>query len=292
VTLAERAAVMFVGGTPFSGADAVAGVLGAHGDVAAVPVPARFHSDPWGIPALLNGRTGLEDFVTHLRAPEVAELVPPDTLDAAIAALRETYHADPLESCRALFWALMPVIAGRDGARVLVDSSPGNLTEAQTLVRLVPHARFVHVARDGRDVAAATCESDSGPRRMAPALEWWAGGLREIERGFRGEEDGAPYAIPDERFATVVLDELASSDREATYRGLLDILSLDEDERMRSAADTHLEAATTGRGRWHKHARGPAAWWLSRRYARTLGELEAEGNHAAPPLITAYGRLG
>jgi hypothetical protein len=291
VTLAERAAVIFVGGTAFSGADAVAGLLGAGRDVAVVPAPARFHSDPWGIPALLNGRIGLEDFVAQLRAHGVAELVPPETLDAAIAALREAYHTDPLDSCRALFWTLIPAMADPGAARVLVDASPGNLTEAQTLVRLVPPATFVHVVRDGRDVAAAACESDTGPHRMAPALESWADGLRDIERGFRGEEDGAPYAIPEERFATVVLDELASNDHEATYRRLLEALSLDEDESMRSSAN-RLEGAAIGRGRWREHARGPAGWWLSRRYASTLGELEAEGNHAVPPLVAAYGRLG
>jgi hypothetical protein len=123
---------------------------------------------------------------------------------------------------------------------------------------------------------------------MAAALEWWTDGLREVERGFRGEEDGAPYAIPKERFATVVLDELAAGDREGAYRRLLEGLALDA-ESPRAAP---LESATIARGRWRRHARGPAAWWLSRRYARTLDELEAEGNHAAPPLLAAYERLG
>jgi hypothetical protein len=291
VTLAERDAVIFVGGTAFSGAELVGGLLGARRDVAAVPAAARFHSDPWGIPALLSGRIGLDDFVAQLRAHEVAGRMRRETLDAAIAALRDSYHTDPLDSCRQLFWTLIAELVDQGGAEALVEASPGNLAEAQTLARLVPGARFVHVVRDGRDVAAAACESDSGPGRMAPALEWWADGLREIERGFRGEEDGTPYAIPEERFTTVVLDELASSDRETTYRGLLDTLSLDEDESVRSSGEANLEAATIGGGEWHKHARGPAAWWLSRRYARTLGELEAEGNHAAPALLAAYGRL-
>jgi len=286
--LAERGDVIFVGGTAFSGADAVAALLGGHPDVVAIPVALRFHSDPRGIPALLNGRLGLEDFISELRSHEEGSVIPSGALDEAVAALREGYHSDPLESCRTLFWTAMAAIADLDGARALVEASPGNLLEAQTLVRLVPGARFVHVARDGRDVAGLARESDAGPHRMAAALEWWADGLREIERGFRGEEDGAPYAIPEERFATVVLDELTAGDRDAAYGELLSRLGL-QAESPRAAP---LESAAIARGRWHRHERGPAAWFFKRRYARTLSELDAEGNHAAPPLRAIYGRLG
>jgi hypothetical protein len=292
VTLAERGDVIFVGGTAFSGAEIVAGLLGTHRDVAAVPVAARFHSDPRGIPALLTGRIGLEDFIGEVRGQQVARLIPAPQLDSALAALRGSYHSDPLESCRELFWVLIEAVVDRDGATMVVEASPGNLVEAQALARLVPEARFVHVIRDGRDVAAAALESDSGPRRMTAALGWWANRLREAEHGIRGEEDGASYAIPDERFAAVVLDELASGEREAAYRDLLDRLSLDDGESMRSFAEEQLDPTAIGRGRWRDHARGPAALWLSRRYARTLGELEEEGNNAAAPLSRACERLG
>ena len=144
MTLAERGEVIFVGGTAFSGAEVVAGLLGDRRDVAAVPIPARFHSDPRGIPALLTGRIGLEDFVAELRDQQVAQLVPAQQLDNALAALRGTFHSDPLESCRKLFWALIEETLDDGGATTVVESSPGNLVEAQALVRLVPQARFVH----------------------------------------------------------------------------------------------------------------------------------------------------
>ncbi len=291
MTLAERAEVIFVGGTEFSGADVVARAIGARPDVAAVPLPARFHSDPWGIPALLHGRIGADDFVARLRAHDVARRVAPQVLESALETFGETYHADPLAACRELFWALLSGIVDAGGAGVVVESSPGNLVEAHALARLVPGARFVHVARDGRDVAAAVREADSGPGRMTEALAWWADRLREIERGVRGEEDGAPYAIGDERFVTVVLDELASSGRDAAYEGLFDRLSLDAGGSAPTGPAAGLDAAAIGRGRWRAHARGPGAWLLARRYARMLSELAEEGNHAAAPLIEAYGRL-
>jgi Sulfotransferase family len=292
VTLADRPEVIFVGGTPFSGAEAVAELLREHPHVGAAPVPARFHSDPRGIPALLGGRIGLEDFLAELRTREVAGLVPVEKLDAAIAAFRDSYHTDPLEACRELFWTLTEETAKLGAEGTLVDASPGNIVEAHTLARLVPEARFAHVIRDGRDVATAAAQARAAPPRLAAALEWWADRLRDAERGVRGEEDGAPYAIPDARFVTIVLDALATGDGGTTYQGVLDDLRLDGGGSTRSSAQLPLDPAAIGRGRWRKYARGPGAWLFSRRYARVLGELAEEGNHAAGPLQASYARLG
>jgi hypothetical protein len=173
-----------------------------------------------------------------------------------------------------------------------VEASPGNLRHAQTLVRLVPEASFVHVLRDGRDVAAAVCESDLGPRRMTAALGWWVDQVRDAANGIRGEEDGAPYEVPRERVAEVVLDELASTGREEAHRDLLEALALDGDGGIPQAVERELDAAAIARGGWRRHARGPAGWRVRRRYERTLAELEREGNHAAAPLLRAYERLG
>jgi hypothetical protein len=263
VTLGERPRVIFVGGTRFSSVGAVAAVLAEPADMTLVPVAARFHSDPWGIPALLHGRIGLDDFAERLHALEIADRVPRERLDGALASLRAGYDADPLQSCRELFWALIDDLAEDRDAGTLVEASAGNLAEAQTLTRLIPQARFVHVVRDGRDVAAAAVGSDDiEVRRIPSGLEWWAGELREIERGVRGEEDGAQYAIPDDRMSVVVLDELEPR-----------------------------PAAAPEPGAWRSHVHGPARWWVTRRYERALDELQAEANHAVPALRAAYERL-
>ena len=290
MTLAERPEVIFVGGTPFSGSELVADLLREHPEVGTIPVPARFHSDPRGIPALLGGRIGLEDFLAELRTLEVTALVPVEKLNAAVASFRDSYHADPLESSRDLFWTLTEATAKPGAAGTLVEASPGNIFEAHTLARLVPQARFAHVIRDGRDVATAAAEARATSPRLAAALEWWADRLRDAERGVRGEEDGAPYAIPDARLITVVLDDLASADGGAAYQGLLDGLHLEDP--ARSSSQPPLDAEEIGRRRWRKYARGVGAWLFSRRYARALRELAEEGNHAAGPLQASYERLG
>jgi hypothetical protein len=253
--------VVFVGGTPFSGVEAAANLLADRQGATPVPLAAHFHSDAWGLPALLHGRIGLADFTERIRELEIAERISAERLDGALETLRAGYHMDPLQSCRELFWTLIGELVPDPGDDPLVEASPGNLAEGQTLMRLVPGARFVHVVRDGRDVAAAAIESGTvGVSRLPGAVEWWAGELRVIERGVRGEEDGTRYGIPQERLTVVVLDEL----------------------------EPH--PANPEPGAWRSQVHGPARWWASRRYDRTLGELEAEGNHAAAALRAAYER--
>jgi hypothetical protein len=295
--LAEPGPLIFVGGAPFSGTEIVARLLDAHPGMVALPVAARFHSDDRGMPALLGGRIALDSFLAELRGPwwagpserepGLGEVVPRERFEAEIERFRDSYHRDPLVACRALFLSLLGPVA--DGGQRLVESTPANMGGAQTLVKLFPEARFVHVVRDGRDAAAA---GEPGAGRLGAGVGRWADELREIESAVRGEEDGAPYALPAGRFGVVVLDQLAAGDRDGSYRALLGLLDVEDDPRMRSFQEHRLGAEEIGRGRWRERARGAAGWALSRRYRRALRSLEREGNHAAPPLIEAYAGLG
>jgi hypothetical protein len=276
----------------------VAKLLDAHPRLTALPIAARFHSEDRGMPALLGGRVGLDSFLSELCGPwwtgssdgepGLGEVVARPRLEAEIERFRGSYHRDPLAACRELFLSLLVPVA--DGERRLVEATAANMKQAQTLVRVFPEARFVHVVRDGRDAAWVAAEART--RRPAASIAGWTDELREIELAIRGEEDGAPYALPPERFGVVVLDQLAAGDREASYQALLALLALDDDPRMRSFLEHRLGPEEIGRGRWREHVRGPAARALQRRYRRALSQLERERNHAARPLLEAYERLG
>lgn len=270
-------------------------LLDAHPRLATLPVEARFHSDDRGIPGLLGGQIGIDDFLEMLRGPwwegadgepGLAAVVPRERLEAAAERFRDSYHRDPIAASRELFFS---VLAPEARESRLVEASPANMRQAQTLVRLFPEARFVHVVRDGRDVACAA--ADGSRPRLAPGVGRWAAELREIEAAVRGEEDGASYAIPPGSVEVIVLDQLAAGDREGSYQELLAALALDDDAAPRAFLE-RLDAAQIGRGAWRERVRGPAAWALGRRYRRALDTLSREGNRAAPPLIEAHERLG
>ena len=296
--------IVFVGGTGRSGTHVLGRLLGEHSRYADVPIEARFHCNKRGLPALLEGRVSLATFTAKLREfwwhrvrvdgqPRgLYNLITRAQLERGLERFEAAFHSDPLDAGRGLFRDLLWGVAHEEGKPGLVEMSSRNLREAQTLRRLFSGARFVHAVRDGRDAASSVTTKTWGPDRLVAAIDWWADRLREIEAGVRGEEDGAPYAIPPERLGVVVLEELVLDERDQAYADLLDFLELDDEPGIRGHFERRLSAADAHQGRWQEGVGGLARRRVRRKYRRTLAALEREGNHAARPLIEAFERTG
>ena len=133
--MGERRELVFVWGAAHSGTSVVARLLGAHPQLVALPA-VRFHSDPRGMPALLAGQTGLEEFVGRFEerwwsgAGGLGEVVDRSVLDGGLEGFQGAYRQEPLTACRELFTALTAPMV--DGERGLVEASAGNLRQAQT----------------------------------------------------------------------------------------------------------------------------------------------------------------
>jgi len=86
---------------------------------------------------------------------------------AALAALEPF---DPVEGARAFY----RMYAARHGKPRWGDKTPLHALHLQTISGLLPEARFVHLIRDGRDVAVSLAEQWFGPGRDPAALaaEW------------------------------------------------------------------------------------------------------------------------
>ena len=62
---------------------------------------------------------------------------------------------------------------GKRDALMWVDHTPSNFKRCLTMLRMFPEARFVHIVRDGRGVAASLLPLDWGPNDILTAAEFW-----------------------------------------------------------------------------------------------------------------------
>ncbi len=294
--------LVFIGGTGRSGTHALAHLLGRHPMLADVPIEARFHCNKRGMPDLLEGRITMRTYLAKLRGfwwhrvrvdgqPRgLYNLLRRREFDAAVERFEGAYGDDPIAACRGLYLDLLWGVAERKGRPGLVEMSSHNVRESQTLMRLFPQAKVIHALRDGRDSASSVTGKTWGPRSTRAAIGWWADRLRAIERGVRGNEDGAPFSVPADRFRVVLLDDLVGIDREAQYAGLLEFLEIDEDPAMREFFEREMTAEAAHVGRWRRGVPLPARAMIQRRYVRTVAQLSRERNHAAPSLLAALER--
>ncbi len=104
------------------------------------------------------------------------------------------------------------------------DKTPGYVTQIAEIADLLPEARFVHIVRDGRDVATSYLDrSEWGPATMAEAALYWE------SRVLRGRRAGS--ALGPERYREVRYEDLVD-DPEAVIRSLCGYLGLDFDPAM------------------------------------------------------------
>ena len=137
--------------------------------------------------------------------------------------LRERFRAlEPLNSADAVreFFRLY---AERQGKVRWGDKTPGYVQKMRLIERVLPEARFVHIIRDGRDVALSVVPRSWGPPTVAAAAKNWK---RRIERARRQ----APHLG---HYLEVHYEDLIS-DTEAVLRQVCDFIELDFDPAMLS----------------------------------------------------------
>jgi Sulfotransferase family len=210
--------------------------------------------------------------------------------DGALERFGVAYPSDPVRACRELFVDLVGPLAAEEEKPGLVEMSSHNVREAQTLRRLFPEARFVHLVRDGRDAAFSVTTMTQGPDNILKGIDWWADRLRAIEAGIRGEEDGAAYALSASELCVVVLDDLVWGDR--AYGRLLDFLGIDDDDGMQEFFEVQMQPAVAYLARWREGLGRIERRRAQKKYEAVLEALESEGNQVARPLIDAYERFG
>lgn len=251
----------FVVGCPRSGTTLVREILDSHPRLAVVD---ESHFVIGLAPRWWRRRRRLtvDDVMTHPRSHRLD--VDPDRFRAElerVAPLPEAYP-DAVD-------AVLSAYARCRGRLRWGDKTPGYVSYVDTLAAWFPDARFIHVVRDGRDVAASLAERPWGSRTAVSGAFWW---VRKVRKATR---DGS--RLPEGRFLEVRLEDLTAEPRHWVER-MCSHLGEAYDPRM---LDYHARIANEGRERplQERHLSRPPTPglrdWQANLDRRTVAAVEA-----------------
>jgi Sulfotransferase family len=260
----------FIVGCGRSGTTLLRAMVDAHPEMT-VPPESHF------IVALAPGRGGFDPraLVDRLAADERFRLWGLDrpTLENAIL---DPPASDYPSAVRAVFatWA------ARQGKARYADKTPGYVLHIPALARLFPESVFIHLVRDGRDVAASFLDLGWADSIESAAFHW----RLRVGRGRRAGRGLGPGRYHELRYEDLV------SDPEAALRPLCGVLGVSFAPEM---LEHHRRAAavvrTTNHPAYHRNLTAPLTADL-RNWRRDLGtEQVARFELVAGRLLTDLG---
>lgn len=141
--------------------------------------------------------------------------------------------------------------ARREGKERYGDKTPDYVTDITMLAELFPEARFIHVIRDGRDVASSWLDTEWqwGPQDAEEAALYWRYGVRKGRKA--GEKLGP------QRYLELCYEDLVAKPQEV-LQGLCGFIDLEFEEHMLRYHE-HAESVlgTMPRPRYHQRIRLP-----------------------------------
>ncbi len=206
----------FVVGVPRSGTTLIRLMLDSHPDLA---IPAETHFIPRAVHLWQKlERAGVArdarverclDFITS--HPRWAPLdIEADALRSYVRGLRRPSAADMAR-------AVHVVHARSRGKSRWGDKTPSYLIRMKQLDAVLPEARFVHVIRDGRDVALSLATVSWGPEDAREAAKMWR---QRIQRARRQAVRLRPGSYMELRYEDLVEEPEPALRRIAAFAGL------------------------------------------------------------------------
>ena len=137
--------------------------------------------------------------------------------------VRESFEAEPPDSYANAVRRVFALYAAQLGKPRYGDKSPRNVLNLPLLAETFPDAVFIHVIRDGRNVALSLLEMPwAGPENVVEAAKYWH---TRVERGREaGRQLGSRYR--EIRYETLI------ENSETTVRSLCDFVGLEFDPAM------------------------------------------------------------
>lgn len=188
-------------------------MLNAHPDVA-VPPESRFVVELW----TGNDRVRVSEVLAKLAAHPRFEAwdLPIEMVEHELHGVEETSYADAIEAAYRAY-------ARVNGKTRWGDKTPRYVESIPLLAKLWPDCRFVHLVRDGRNVALSYADVPFGPKNVVKSAQLWATRVR------MGIESGR--ALEHGRYIEIRYEDLVE-DAEGEAKDLCEFLDLEFDSGM------------------------------------------------------------
>lgn len=283
---------VFVGGTGRSGTTVLATTIGHSGVYATIPFEIKLHTDPGGFPTLfaaLDDPTALKEALDDFRDRMLGRwfdrptahgpvglmgLVSQDRLVDLLTGFVEGFPDDPDGQCRALLHALLDSVAQQEHKPQWLEMTPATIYHAPLLGSIYPHARFLHIFRDGRDVASSVARRRWGPSTPIEGLTYWADCLRRAHAATDG--------LPADTLMDVDFGRLVLTRRRQTFAQVCDFLELPQQGPHRDYFDSQFKPRHAHLGRWTNQVPVEEQHAFNLRYTELLTELRKEGVTCVP----------
>lgn len=205
--------MFFIVGSARSGTTLLRMMLNAHPQVA-VPPESRFIVELYDE----SDEIVVDDFLRRLEAHARWQAwdVPIEAVAAELEGAERAPYPEALEACYRAF-------ARSRNKALYGDKTPRYVEHIDLLHRLWPQGRFVHLVRDGREVALSYADVPFGPKTVAKAARLWGS---RVDRGM-----AAGRALPEGLYFELRYERLLE-DPEGGVRELSRFLGLDFDPAM------------------------------------------------------------
>lgn len=250
---------IFVFGAERSGTTFLGSLLGSHSDAVATP-EAHFVTHVYRGVAAPDGSVDLGDAFGAISGHFRFKLW---GLTTSLRDL-EVYGVD---SYPQLIFALVREYArtaGRPGARIWVDHTPGNLRSAALLKDLFPDAKFIHIVRDGRAVVSSIRALDWGIHSARTLMKSWT---LKVGYGLAAES----YLTPERCLRVRYEDLIAAPER--VLRRICDFVGLTFEPAMLSGAGFAVPVYTQ---KQHRLVGAPPDAQRIDAWAKTLSPRDVE----------------
>ncbi len=187
---------VFIGGCGRSGTTLLAAMLGTHKQCLTTP-EAKFVYLAYRSAMQEYGRADLSTTLDKIKSHWSFKVFDIDVDQADSVLPPDTAYSELIKWIVGQYGRR----TGKETADFWVDHVPDNVLYAATLFQLFPDAKFLHLVRDGRAVAASVMKLNWGPNTIPGVTDWWE---NNIANGLAVESYYGPEYVKRVRYEDLI----------------------------------------------------------------------------------------